>query len=90
MGDVKGMLIDVLNYWLETDPRKSWSKLAEAVEDCGNTVLAEKIRQVNFTKVNLTTHLEVMQITPHSIKVHTTSLPQSVLALSIALISPYL
>ena len=48
MGDVKGMLIDVLDHWLETDPRKSWSKLAEAVEDCGNTVLAEKIRQVNF------------------------------------------
>ena len=44
MGNVKGMLIDVLNYWLETDPRKSWSKLAEAVEDCGNTVLAEKIK----------------------------------------------
>ena len=44
MGDVKGMLIDVLNYWLETDPRKSWSKLAEAVEDCDHGVLAEKIR----------------------------------------------
>ena len=44
MGDVKGMLIDVLNYWLETDPRKSWSKLAEAVEDCNHGVLAEKIR----------------------------------------------
>ena len=44
MGDVKGMLIDVLNYWLETDPRKSWSKLAEAVDDCNNIVLAEKIR----------------------------------------------
>ena len=47
MGDVKGMLIDVLNYWLETDPRKSWSKLAEAVEDCDHGVLAEKLR---FTK----------------------------------------
>ena len=44
MGDVKGMLIDVLNYWLETDPRKSWSKLAEAVEDCDHGVLAEKLR----------------------------------------------
>ena len=44
MGDVKGMLIDVLNYWLETDPRKSWSKLAEAVKDCDHRVLAEKIR----------------------------------------------
>ena len=44
MGNVKGMLIDVLNYWLETDPRKSWSKLAQAVEDCDHRVLAEKIR----------------------------------------------
>ena len=44
-GDSKGMLIDVLNYWLKTDPEKSWSKLAEAVEDCGYGVLAEKIRQ---------------------------------------------
>ena len=45
MGNAKGMLIDVLNYWLETDPEKSWSKLAEAVEDCGYGVQAEKIRQ---------------------------------------------
>ena len=44
MGEVKGMLIDVLGYWLETDPRKSWSKLAEAVEDCDHRVLAEKLR----------------------------------------------
>ena len=43
--DAEGMLIDVLDYWLETDPEKSWSKLAEAVEDCGYRVLAEKIRQ---------------------------------------------
>ena len=33
MGEVKGMLIDVLNYWLETDPNKSWSEMAEAMED---------------------------------------------------------
>ena len=45
MSDAKGMLIDVLDYWLETDPKKSWSKLAEAVEDCGYGVLAKKIRQ---------------------------------------------
>ena len=45
IGNAKGMLIDVLNYWLETDPEKSWSKLAEAVKDCGYGVLAEKIRQ---------------------------------------------
>ena len=43
--DVNGMLIDVLNYWLKTDPEKSWIKLAEAVEDCGYGVLAENIRQ---------------------------------------------
>ena len=45
MGDAKGMLIDILDYWLERVPEKSWSKLAEAVEDCGYGVLAEKIRQ---------------------------------------------
>ena len=45
MGKAKGMLIDVLNYWLETDAEKSWNKLAEAVKDCGYGVLAEKIRQ---------------------------------------------
>ena len=44
-GNVEGLMMDVLNYWLETDPEKSWSKLAEAVEDCGYGVLAEKIRQ---------------------------------------------
>ena len=47
-GDAEGMLIDVLDYWLETDPEKSWSKLAEAVEDCGYGVLAEKIRSVSL------------------------------------------
>ena len=47
IGNVSGMLIDVLNYWLNTDPEKSWSKLAEAVEDCGYGVLAEKMRQKN-------------------------------------------
>ena len=45
MGNAKGMLIDVLNYWLEMDTEKSWSKLAEAVKDCSYGVLAEKIRQ---------------------------------------------
>ena len=45
MGNVEGLMIDVLSYWLETDPEKSWSKLAEAVEGCGYGVLAEKIRQ---------------------------------------------
>ena len=44
-GNVEGLMIDVLNYWLETDQEKSWTKLAEAVEDCGYGVLAEKIRQ---------------------------------------------
>ena len=45
MGNAKGMLIDVLNYWLENDPEKSWSKLAEAVKNCGYGILADKIRQ---------------------------------------------
>ena len=43
MGNAKGMLIDVLNYWLEMDPEKSWRKLAEAVEYSGCKVLMEKI-----------------------------------------------
>ena len=45
MGNANGMLIDVLNYWLETDSEKSWSKLAEAVKNCGYGVLADRIRQ---------------------------------------------
>ena len=45
MNYAKGMLIDVLNYWLKTDPEKSRSKLAEAVKYCGSGVLAENIRQ---------------------------------------------
>jgi len=45
IGNAKGMLIEVLNYWLETDPEKSWNKLAEAVELCDYGVLAEEIRQ---------------------------------------------
>ena len=43
----EGMLIDVLNSWLETDPEKSWSKLAEAVGGCGHETLAEKIRKMS-------------------------------------------
>ena len=46
MGNAEGMMIDVLNYWLETDPKKSWTKLAKAVKDCGYGVLADKIRCV--------------------------------------------
>ena len=46
-GNVDGFMMDILNYWLETDPEKSWSKLAEAVEDCGYRDLAEKIRQMS-------------------------------------------
>ena len=45
MGNANGMLIDLLNYWLETDSEKSWRKLAEAVKNCGYRVLADKLRQ---------------------------------------------
>ena len=41
----KELMMDILNYLLEMDPEKSWSKLADAVEDCVYGVLAEKIRQ---------------------------------------------
>ena len=44
MGNVEGMMIGVLNYLLETDPRKSWTKLAEAKEDCGYGVLADNLQ----------------------------------------------
>ena len=44
-GNVDGLMMDVLSYWLETDPEKSWSKLAEAVENCGYGVVAGNIRQ---------------------------------------------
>ena len=44
-GNTEALMTDVLGYWVETDPEKSWSKLAEAVEDCGYGILAEKIRQ---------------------------------------------
>ena len=57
MGDAKEMLIDVLNYWLETDQWKSWSQLAEAVDDTGHRVLAEKIRQVNFSLRRFSQHI---------------------------------
>jgi len=44
LGDSEGMLFDVLNFWLDTDPKKSWKKLAEALEECGYGVVAEKIK----------------------------------------------
>ena len=44
VGDFDGMMIAVLEHWLNTDEKKSWTVLAEAVESCGNSNLAEKIR----------------------------------------------
>ena len=44
--DAEGFLLDTINYWLENDTEKSWSKLAEAVEDCGHKLLAEKARSM--------------------------------------------
>ena len=44
--DAKGFLLDTINYWLENDTEKSWSKLAEAVEDCGHKLLAETARSM--------------------------------------------
>ena len=41
----KEMLIEIINYWLETDSRKSWIKLAEALDYCDCSILAMKIRQ---------------------------------------------
>ena len=42
--DSEGFLIDAINYWLKNDTEKSWSKLAEAVENCGHKLLAEEAR----------------------------------------------
>ena len=44
--DAEGFLLDIINYWLENDTEKSWTKLAEAVEDCGYKLLAEKARSM--------------------------------------------
>jgi len=41
------LLMSVINFWLESDEEISWTKLAKAVEDCGNGDLAAKIRQEN-------------------------------------------
>ena len=35
---------DVIDYWLNSDPNKSWAKLAEAVESSGHGDIAENIR----------------------------------------------
>ena len=37
---------DMINYWLESDKDKSWTKLAGAVQTCGHAhaVLADTIR----------------------------------------------
>ena len=53
IANVEGMMIDVLNYWLETDPRKSWTKLAEAVVDCSYGVLADKTDPLKATMTSL-------------------------------------
>ena len=44
--DAERFLLDTINYWLENDEEKSWTKLAEALEDCGYKVLAEKARLI--------------------------------------------
>ena len=44
--DAEGFLLDTINYWLENDKEKSWTKLAEVLEDCGYKLLAEKARLI--------------------------------------------
>ena len=44
--DAEGFLLDTINYWLENDTEKSWTKLAEAVKYCGYKLLAEKARSM--------------------------------------------
>ena len=41
--DSRKALQDIINYWLESDSEKSWTKLAEAIDLCGYKILAEKI-----------------------------------------------
>ena len=43
-GNSERMMIAVLNHWLDTDEKKSWTLLAEAVEFCKYFSLAEKVR----------------------------------------------
>jgi len=42
------VLIDVIDFWLNEDEEKSWTKLAKAVEGCGYGDLAANIRQKNY------------------------------------------
>ena len=43
--DCKQEFEDVIDYWVENDPEKSWTKLADAVKMCGYALLADKIRK---------------------------------------------
>jgi len=45
---IQQVLLYILEYWLETDQEKSWTKLAEAVKDCGHPCLAETIQQQKY------------------------------------------
>ena len=46
VGNFKGMMIAVLDHWLDTNKRKSWTLLASAVELCGYVNIAEDIRNM--------------------------------------------
>ena len=42
-GNVNGMLMGVIDYWLNNDYGFSWDKLANALEKCGHAVSAKKL-----------------------------------------------
>ena len=45
-GNVKVVLMSVIDYWLNNDPSFSWDVLASALEECGHAASANKIRTI--------------------------------------------
>ena len=42
--DVEKCCSEMLEYWIETDPEASWDTLIDALDQCGQNVLAAKIK----------------------------------------------
>ena len=47
------LLSEVLNYWLNNDNEKSWSKLAGALEFCNYRILAALIRDMPVRQLHI-------------------------------------
>ena len=63
------ILSDILNHWLNNDPRQSWKKLGEALLDCGHKVAASNLGvSVNEEEHPITTRQR--KSTPEGIEYH--------------------